>query len=381
MTGNSTQDVYDRLGVRKLINAQGTLTRLGSSRMAPEVTGAMAEAARHFVDLEELLVKSGEAVARMLGVEAAYISCGAAAGLALSTAACVAGDDPARIQRLPDTRGMRNKVATHRLHRNGYDQAIRQVGVELVEFGWISQTHPWQLEDAIDEQTAAVAYFVDYADHGGSLPLETVLEIAHRRGLPVIVDAAAEIPPLRNLHHFNDLGSDLVVFSGGKDIGGPQSSGLILGRKDLIRKCALNGNPNWSVGRSMKAGKEEIVGLVVALERYLAQDEAAEAACWEEQVAWLVKTLGALAGVHARRVCPVPGFIRPNTIPRAYVGWDDRYDLTVPQAVQALRMGNPAIAVGSDGNELVLHPQPLASGEERIVAECIGALLQERRRK
>ena len=378
MASTPNEGVYDRLGVRKLINGHGTLTRLGGSRIAPAVTAAMAEAALHFVDLDELLAKSGEYVAKLIGVEAAYITSGAAAGLVLSTAACVAGDDPARIHQLPDTAGMPNRVTVHRNHRNGYDQAVRQVGVELVEFGWTKETFPWQLEAALDEQTAAVVYFVEFAGRG-SLLLETVVEIAHRRSVPVIVDAAAEIPPLRNLHHFNDLGADLVVFSGGKDIEGPQSSGLILGRGDLIEACALNSNPNYSIGRPMKAGKEEIVGLVVALERYLAQDREAEDARWEAQVAYLVETLDALPGVYARRVCPVPPGVQPVTVPRAYVEWDvAAVGLTVEEAVQRLSGGDPAIAVGSTPDSLVLNPQTLAPGEEKVVAEHIAVLLQGR---
>ena len=364
-------DLYHRLGVRPLINAHGTLTRLGGSRMAPEVTAAMIEAAGHFVDLDELLAKSGAYVAALLGVEAAYITAGAAAGLVLATAACVAGADPARIRQLPDTRDLRHRVAVHRCHRNGYDQAVRQAGVELVEFGWIKETFPWQLEAALDEQTAAVAYFVEFAGPG-SLPLEAVIEIAHRRGLPVIVDAAAEVPPVENLRRFARQGADLVVYSGGKALGGPQSSGLILGRRDLIAACALNANPNYSIGRPMKAGKEEIVGLVVALERYLALDHEAEEARWETMVAYWVETLGAVQGLRARRVCPVPPGIQPNTIPRAYVEWDEaRLGLTVPEAVRRLREGEPAIAVGSTEGALVLNPQVLAPGEERVVAEGI----------
>jgi L-seryl-tRNA(Ser) seleniumtransferase len=375
MVSESAQDVYTRLGVRPLINARGTLTRLGGSRMAPEVTAAMAGVARHFVDLDELLAKSGAHVAALTGAEAAYISAGAAAGLTLATAACIAGSDPALIQRLPDTRGLRNRVAIQRNHRNGYDQAVRQAGAELVEFGWIKETAPWQLEAALDEQTVAVAYFAEFAGPG-SLPLETVAEIAHARGVPVIVDAAAEIPPVHNLRRFLDQGGDLAVFSGGKGIGGPQSSGLVLGRRDLIEACARNANPNYSVGRPMKAGKEEVVGLVVALERYLALDHGAEEARWEAMVACWVQALGALAGVRARRVCPVPPGIQPNTIPRAYVEWDAAaLGLTVDQAVAGLRDGEPPVAAGSSEGALVLNPQVLAPGEERMVAERIKELL------
>ncbi len=380
MKQKASRDVYARLGVRRLINAYGTLTRLGGNRMAPEVTAAMVEASKHYVDLDELLAKSGGYVSRMLGVEAAYVTSGAAAGLVLCTAACVAGTDRSRMERLPDTRGMPNRVAIHRAHRNGYDQAIRQVGVELAEFGSAEETHDWQLEAAIDEGTAAVAYFVAFEPvefaKGGCLPIEKVIEIAHGRGVPVIVDAAAEVPPPENLHRFNDLGADLVVLSGGKEIAGPQSSGLVCGRRDLVEACAMNANPNYGIGRPMKAGKEEIVGLVRALELYLEEDHAAKEGRREEAVAHLVATLGALEGVRAKRVCPVPPGINPVTIPRAYVEWDEAsLGVTADEARERLLEGDPAVAVHAMPGRLVLNPQTLAPGEEKTVAERIAAVL------
>ena len=375
MISNRKPDIYDRLGVRKLINAEGTVTALGGCRMEPEVTAAMAEATRHFVDLRELLVKSGDYVGEILGVEAALITAGAATGLVLATAACIAGDDAALIQRLPDTAGMPNRVAVHRCHRNGYDQAVRQVGAELVEFGWIKDTSPWQLETAIDGQTAAVVYFVEFSERG-SLPLETVIEISHRRGVPVIVDAAAELPPVHNLWRFVELGADLVVFSGGKDIRGPQSSGLLVGRKDLIAACIRHACPNHSIGRAMKVGKEEIIGLVVALERYLAQDRDAEDAQWAAQVACLIERLSELPGVNARQIYPAGPGRRPGTIPRASIGWDETtLGLTIQKAVEKLYAGDPPIAVSSAEGSLMINPQTLDWGEERIVADRIYELL------
>jgi uncharacterized pyridoxal phosphate-dependent enzyme len=373
---NQKRDVFDRLGVHKLINAEGTVTALGGCRMDPEVTSAMAEAARHFVDLRELLVKSGEHVAQLIGAEAALITAGAAAGLALSTAACIAAADPSYVQRLPETQGLPNRVAVHRCHRNGYDQAVRQSGAELVEFGWIKETHPWQLEAAIDESTAAVVYFLEFSERG-SLSLETVVGIAHSRGVPVIVDAAAELPPLSNLRRFTDVGADLVVFSGGKEIKGPQTSGLVVGRKDLIGMCAAHASPNYSIGRSMKTGKEEIVGFVVALERYLAHDEAVNEAKWEAQVAYFIEQIGLLPGVTVRRVFPVGPGRRPGTIPRAYVDWDaDAMRVTIQAIADFLYHGNPPIAVGTADDALVLNPQTLDPGEEEIVADRLCQLLR-----
>src|SRR6516225_2328305 len=255
-----TVDIYDRLGVRRVLNAQGSLSKIGGSLMAPEVLAAMGEAAQSFVEISEFLDKAGRHLAALIGVEAAFICSGAAAGLVLSTAACVAGKDPAKIFRLPDTQGMKNEVIIHRQQRNHYDSCIRQAGVKLVEIGLARETHPWELENAISERTAAVVYFVAYARRN-TLTLPQVVAIAHAARVPVIVDAADELPPATNLRRFTDEGADLAIFSGGKAIGGPQASGLILGNRDLIEACAVNAFPNYAIGRPMKIGKEEIAGL------------------------------------------------------------------------------------------------------------------------
>ncbi len=364
-------DIYDRLGVRKTINAHGTMTYLGGSLMEPAALEAMVEAAGHFIDLRELQKKAGERVAELVGVEAAYICSGAAAGLALSTAACVTGTDPAKARRLPNVQGLKSEVLVQKSHRNGYDHAVRQVGVSLIEFGLIKETFPWEMRDAITERTAAVVHFVEFENHR-NLALEQVIAIAKENRVPVIVDAAAEIPPVENLRRYVEMGADLVVFSGGKDIRGPQSSGLILGRRDLIQACALNGSPNYALGRPMKVGKEEIVGLVVALERYLQQDFAAEAQTWEVMVARMVEMLSGLPGVDARRVSPGEPGVQPNWIPRVYIDWDPeivRLGRSVIQ--QRLREGEPAVAVGETADGLYLNPQALQPGEEEVVARRV----------
>jgi uncharacterized pyridoxal phosphate-dependent enzyme len=372
-------DVYERLGVRKTINAYGTLTRLGGSLMEPPVLEAMAEAARHFVDLNELQQKAGEHVAQLLGVEAAYICSGAAAGLMLSTAACITGTDPANIRRLPGLQGLKNEVLIQKSHRNGYDHAVRQVGVSLIEFGLIKETFSWELRNAITERTAAVVHFVEFENHR-NLPLEQVIAIAKEFGVPVIVDAAAEIPPVENLRRFVEMGADLVVYSGGKDIRGPQSSGLILGRGELIRACALNGSPNYSLGRPMKVGKEEMVGLVVALERYLKQDFGAEAQLWEGMVARMVQLLSGLPGVQARRVSPGEPGVQPNWIPRVYVDWDPQVEPLDRETVrQRLLDGEPPVAVGETATGLYLNPHALQPGEEEVVGRRVREVFLEAR--
>ena len=250
-------DIYTQLGIRPIINASATLTKLGGSLMPPEVMEAMAAASRHFVDLNVLQRAVGDRIAALTGNEAAYVSSGAAAGLTLATAACIAGKDPAAIAQMPDLTGLKNEVIIHRTHRNGYDHAVRQAGVRVVEIGSQAGTTAQDLEQAISAQTVAIFWFQGAMTGHGDLPLPEVIRVAKDHDIPVIVDAAAQLPPVSNLWHFTvELGAALVVFSGGKDLRGPQSSGLILGRRDLIEACALNGCPNHSIGRPMKVGKE-----------------------------------------------------------------------------------------------------------------------------
>jgi len=369
-------NMYRKLGVRELINAEGTITRLGGCVMEPAVVAAMAEAAKSFVDLNQLLAKAGQHVAALLGVEAAYITSGAAAGLTLSTAACITGADPAKIRQLPDLRGIeKNEVLIQKSHRNGYDHAVRQAGVKVVEFGLIKQTYPWEMRAAISEKTAAIVHFLEFENHR-NLPLAEVIAIAKENEIPVIVDAAAELPPVKNLSRFFHMGADLTLFSGGKDIGGPQSSGLIVGRRDLIACCALNANPNYSIGRAMKAGKEEIVGLVRALELYLQQDFAAEEQMWEDMVAFMVAALAEVPGLQARRVSPAEPGVQPNWIPRLYLDWDEKViPLDRDEVKSRLLAGDPGIAVGTTSTGLFVNPQTMTPGQEKIIVQRLRTIL------
>jgi len=369
-------NIYRTLGLRELINAEGTITRLGGCVMEPAVVDAMAAAARSFVDFNQLLAKAGQHVAGLLGVEAVYIPSGAAAGLTLSTAACITGADPAKIRQLPDLHAIeKNEVIIQKSHRNGYDHAVRQAGVKVVEFGLIKETYPWEMRAAISEKTAAIVHFMEF-EHHRNLPLPEVIAIAQEKEIPVIVDAAAELPPAENLSRFFHMGADLTVFSGGKDIGGPQSSGLIVGRTDLIASCALNANPNYSIGRAMKAGKEEIAGLVTALELYLQQDFAAEEQLWEDMVAFMVGDLADVPGLYARRVAPSEPGVQPNWIPRMYLDWDPKVIALDRDAVKSrLLQADPGIAVGTTASGLFVNPQTLVPGQEKIVARRLRDVL------
>src|SRR5882724_11026916 len=237
-------NVYQRLGVRTSINAKGPATRLSGGIMHVEVAAAMAEASQHCVDMAELQASASAVIAGATGAEAGYVASGAAACLLLGTAACVAGLEPSRMARLPDTTGMKDEVIVVRSQRNFYDHAVRAAGVRLVEVGLpdryagagVRDAELWEIADAISPRTAAVFYVADTLARP-SLP--EVVAVAHAAGVPVLVDAAAQLPPQDNLRRFIAEGADLVAFSGGKAIGGPQASGFLAGRADLIRSVAL----------------------------------------------------------------------------------------------------------------------------------------------
>ena len=262
---------YDNLGIRRVINAAATLTRLGGSRMPTPVVEAMVAAAGAFVELDTLQERVGARIAKLTHNQACYVSSGAAAGLAVAVAACIAGDNPAAIARFPRLESGKYEVVVHRCQRNGYDYAMRQLGVRLIEIGMAHSTAAWELEAAITPRTACVVYFAGAHFSRGALPLQQVIAIARAHGVPVIVDAAAQIPPIANLWHFTqEMGADLAIFSGGKGLRGPQPAGLVLGRPDLIAACRLNRSPNASIGRPMKVGKEELMGMLAAVEWSLA---------------------------------------------------------------------------------------------------------------
>ena len=374
-------DVYSELGIKTVINAAGTLTTLGGSLMLPDVVEAMSAASRSFVDMEELHLAAGKQIAEWVGVEAAHVCAGAAAGIALMAAACMAGVSPERIRQLPDTTGIKHDFVVQRSHRNPFDQVVRLAGGEFVEI----DADAGQLARALEEEgVAAVFYTSAWFCMNEALPLAKVCEMAHQRQVPVIMDAAAEIPPVENLWRFVKEGADLVTFSGGKALRGPQSSGFVLGRADLIEACRLNDNPNLAVGRPMKAGKEEIAGVVKAVERYVERDHQADSRSWDLRVARVMEALSGLKGVRVWRQLP---YGIGQQIPHAALAWDERaLGVTYQALVQALSHGRPPIAVqfvdlssydfaGFKAPQIRIHPHTLREGEEIVVAERVRAVL------
>ena len=357
---------YSELDITPIINANATLTRLGGSLMPPEVLEAMLEAAKVFVDLPELQRRVGNRIALLTQNEACYVSSGAAGGIVVTIAACITGTDRAAIDRLPELSGLKNEVVVHKSHRNGYDHAVRQVGARLVEIGYADGAFDWQLEAAINANTAAVIWFQGSMGGPNDLPLEQVIDIAHAHGVPVLVDAAAQLPPVENLWKFTQMGADGAIFSGGKDLRGPQSSGLVLGKQWLVDACALNGPPNHSIGRPMKVGKEEMLGLLAAVERYLALDHEGRVSQMEEIVTGWCSELNRLDGVRADRSFPSEA---TQPMPRAEVHIDAAaVGRSRDEIVQGLLDGRPAVSVAlGPGDTLYLNPTTLEEGEEEVV--------------
>ncbi|NKB71828.1 MAG: hypothetical protein GKR89_32530 [Candidatus Latescibacteria bacterium] len=370
-------DIYRSLGVEPLINAAGTLTRMSGSVMLPEVVEAMEAASRHFVDMEELHRGAGRRAAELVGVEAAHICACATAGIALMAAACMAGTEGDKIRQLPDTAGLRRKFAAFRAHRNGFDQALRLAGGQFVEV----DDSLAGLEDILQrDDLAGVFYTFSWFCPAGVPTLPQVTERAARAGVPVIVDAAAEIPPLENLRRFVDEGAALVAFSGGKALRGPQASGLVLGRADMVEACRLHDSPNMGVGRGMKAGKEEIVGLVRALELYSERDHDADRACWDGRLNTIERHLQEVPHVQLWRQMP---YGLGQLIPHLAIQWDENVRQASHQQVQVrLKAGQPRIAVQlihepvyafarDVGAHLRVHPHTLQEGEEEAVGQAL----------
>jgi len=361
--------IYESLGVRRVVNADARLTRLGGSLMPEPVLRAMEEAATSHVDMHELQRAVGRRLAELTRNEAACVVTGAAAGLFLTTLACMTGPDAAAVERLPSLAGLKNEVVFQRVQHFAYLPAVPLSGATLVEIGSEPEMHPAELGAAINERTAAVLYVAGEHMATGALPLLEVIEIAHARGVPVIVDAAAQLPPVENLWYFTrELGADLVVFSGGKDLRGPQASGLVVGRPDLIEACLLNGAPNPRLGRPMKVGKEEMLGLLAAVELYLAEDETARIERFESIVAEWITALDDRPGVRAWRQFPNEA---GQPTPRCVVELDEAVTgLNGAGLVSQLWESDPRIAVKQYGETgISMTPDTLASGDEHVVTK------------
>jgi uncharacterized pyridoxal phosphate-dependent enzyme len=362
------RDYFRELGVRPFINAAGTFTAMTASLMPREVIEAYTYASEHYVMLDELHDRVGERIAALVSSEAAMVTSGAASALTLGTGAALTGTDRQKINSLPDLAGMKSEVIIQKSHRFGYDHAVRNCGVRLVEV----ETRA-ELEGAINEKTALMVFYNN--NNGvGQIRDEEFARLGKQHAVPTLNDCAADVPPVENLWKHTKMGFDLVAFSGGKGICGPQSAGLLLGRKDLIAAARLNGPPNSeSIGRGMKVNKEELLGMLVALDLYVKKDHERERREHDKRAAAIVKGVTAVPGVHAEVFVPEVA----NHVPHVRITWSAA-DLSIaPTAVvQALRAGEPSIAIRSEGEALIVGVWMMRSGEERVVARRLRQVLE-----
>lgn len=374
-------DYYQKLGVTPFINAAGTYTALSASTMPDEVQAAIALASRQPVNLIELLDASGTYLAKQLRCEAALVTAGAAAALVVGTAACITRGNDQSILNIPtDMAGLKNEVIVQKAHRYGYDHALRNCGIRFVEVETLEQ-----YEQAFSERTVMAHFFNAGA---GKISREDWVQVAHQHGVPCFNDAAADVPPISNLWNYTQMGFDLVTFSGGKGLRGPQCTGLLLGKKDLIEAAKKNNSPNSNtVGRGLKVAKEEIVGLVAAVDYFLKQDDAAIEAQCRERADRIAKQLSAIPTVQSQVFIPEVA----NHVPHLLITYDqNRIKITGTEVMQKMRVGNPRIelnpstggtpaSAGLPGgpNTIVVGVWMLLAGEEMVVAKRLREVLQE----
>jgi L-seryl-tRNA(Ser) seleniumtransferase len=362
------RDWFTELGVQPIINAAGAYTMTTGSLMRPEVVQAIEYASRRFVRLNDLHDAVGKRIAELFGCEAAMVPSGAAAGLTLGTAACITGANPDFIQRIPDTTGMKNEVIVQKSHRFPYDHMVRNCGVRLVEIETAEE-----LERAIGPRTAMLL-FLNKAERLGRIPMKEFVELAKKHRVPTFNDAAADVPPVENVTGPLKLGFDLVTVSGGKGIRGPQSAGLLLGRADLIAAARLNTAPySDTIGRSCKVNKEEMVGMLAAVELYLKNDHAADRREWERRVKTIADSLAGLPGVTAEPFVPEIA----NQVPHLRVQWDEaRAGVSRADLVRRLREGTPSIEIVPETRHgIEIASWMLQPGEAEIVAKALRRIL------
>ncbi len=391
-------DPFENLGIHPIVNGYGPVTRFGGGIMAPEVSEAMRAATSHSVDIPELQAAASRVIAEATGAEAGIVTSGASAAILVGTAACLTGMDPGRMNRLPDTRGFPNEIVVVRSQRNSYDHALRAAGAILVEVGradrytgaGVRDAEPWEIRDAITERTAAVYYL---ARPESLPPLRQVTEVAHEAGLPVIVDAAAELPPLANLKRFIAEGADLVAFSGGKAIGGPQGAGILCGRRNLVGAALLQqldldyavgeweppaslvdrrnlaGLPRHGIGRSCKVGKEEIVGVLTALRLFTREGDKGRHDRLKAAGDALIAGLTGMRRIAASIVAdPDDG----TGMPMVELVLDrNGADLSAAKLLAALRGGKPRIEIipwKPEAGRLLVNLSCLRAGDPALIA-------------
>jgi uncharacterized pyridoxal phosphate-dependent enzyme len=364
-------NVYEELGVTTVINGQGTMTILGGSLMRPEVEAAMALASQHFCSIPELEVAAGKRLAEMLKLPQGYtglVTSGAAAAMQSGLAGILTGDNEQFIQQLPDLTGMKSEVIIQKSHRNGFDHQLRSTGVKLIEIESVAE-----LRKAVNPKTAMM-HFTNFANAAGQIKVDEWVKLGKELKIPCFNDAAADTPPVSHLWDYANMGYDLIAFSGGKAIRGPQCAGLLIGRKDLVAYALLNNSPHEdTLGRSQKVGKEEIIGMIKALESYLKEDHEALTKEWWRRLDGISAEIIRVPGVSTS--FSVPDIA--NHVPHLEIHWDPRHVSLEPgEAAHQLRAGKPSIVLATNESGLVMNSFMLQPGEEKIIAERLTELFR-----
>ena len=364
------RDYFGELGVKPFINAAGTYTALTSSLMAPESVAAYEACSKKFVHLGKLHDAVGAKIAEMLKVEAAMVTSGAAGAITCGTAACLTGTDSRAIRQIPDLTGLKSEVIIQKAHRNGYDHAARTTGITMVEIETVAE-----LERAVSAKTAMM-FFANYLSPDGQIQGPEWVALGKKYKIPTFADCSADVPPVENLFAYPKVGYDLVTFSGGKGICGPQSAGVLLGRRDLIEAARLNTSPNSdSIARGMKVNKEELVSMMVALEVFIKRDHGAQYKDWERQAKLIGDAVASLPSVTTKIDVPLIA----NHVPHLHISWDQTQLKISPLALKKrLAEGEPAIELNpsTDQDKAVVGVWMLQPGEASVVAKRLRDVLK-----
>jgi L-seryl-tRNA(Ser) seleniumtransferase len=373
VAAESAKNVYEALGVTRVINAMGTYTALGGSVMPPEVAAAWVEASKHFVDLVDLHNKASVKIAQLLGVEAALITTGAAGAIFLGTAAAITRGDAKLVARLPDTTGMKNEVLIQKAHRSCYDNQITGVGAKLITVETAAD-----VSKAVNDRTALM-FFMNFMEAEGAIKRAEWIELARKHKVPTLNDAAADLPPHTRLAEYQKQGFDMIAVSGGKGMRGPNDTGLLLGRKDLIDAAKRNANPHCgTIGRAMKVGKEDMVALLAAVERFVRLDPDAERRELERRIDVIEMAVKAVPTIECERITPAIS----NPVPHLQIAWNEaRVKITREQVTRALAAGTPPIRIGrvthSGDKGILISVLCLQDGEEKEVARRLVEILKQ----
>ena len=362
------RDYFKELGIRTFINAAGTYTSMTGSLMPKEVIDAINYGSLEYVNLDELQDKVGERIAELLECEYATVSSGCFGAMSIAMAGVMSGKDPKKIKQLPDTTGLKNEVILQESHTIGYAQALTNVGAKLVKVKTAEE-----LENSINEKTAML-WFLNANTDRGDIKWEEFVSLGKKHNIPTFIDCAADVPPVDNLFKFTRIGFDMVAFSGGKGLRGPQSAGLLLGKKEFIEAARLHTPPRGeTIGRGMKVNKEEVLGMLAALELYLSKDHQAEWKMWEDQIDLISESAKSVSGVETTIHVPP----HANHVPSLKIRWDQsKVNISPDNVRKILREGSPSIETVGNKNEIGITTWMMVPGQEKIVAKKIKKILK-----